>query len=190
MTVCHVVIIVQEWFTDFELMRLIQTAEMLKPSTPSSGHDSAIPHEDQAEYYPHIIFLQNKAGTEELSVGMIRQMDRTLNTLFLNSNLKCRNTVSASKDNIIPALNGTGRELKMNLFLLPDMNTQSSVSDYRGHPSMNYLIKSLRNQILSVPRSQLTHAALSERNWFHYAARMWDAVKKSTLMSEYNRLLP
>ena len=36
--------------------RFLQTAEMLKPSTPSASHDStgSSGAEDGAEYYPHI----------------------------------------------------------------------------------------------------------------------------------------
>lgn len=36
--------------------RFLQTAEMLKPSTPSASHDSAgsSGNDDGAEYYPHI----------------------------------------------------------------------------------------------------------------------------------------
>jgi len=30
---------------------------------------------------------------------------------------------------------------------------------------------------------------LTEKNWFHYAARIWDGVKKSSALAEYSRLL-
>lgn len=38
------------------LYRFLQTAEMLKPSTPSASHDStgSSGNDDGAEYYPHI----------------------------------------------------------------------------------------------------------------------------------------
>lgn len=38
------------------LDRFLQTAEMLKPSTPSASHDStgSSGNDDGAEYYPHI----------------------------------------------------------------------------------------------------------------------------------------
>jgi hypothetical protein len=34
-SVCHVVILVQDWFLDMNLMRLLQAAETLKPVTPT-----------------------------------------------------------------------------------------------------------------------------------------------------------
>lgn len=55
-TVCHVVIVVQDWFTDLSLYRFLQTAEMVKPSTPSPSHESSSSSgsEEGTEYYPHL----------------------------------------------------------------------------------------------------------------------------------------
>lgn len=191
MTVCHVVIVVQDWFSDFNLLRLLQTAEMLKPSSPSMSHESGHPADGQSEYYPHIVFVQNKAGVDDFSIDALRSMDNTMNTVFHNSMLKYRDMVSFSHGDVIPALNGKNRALNTNLFVLPwlESESQSNAHTYLGRPSTKFLLKSLRNQILSITRHSLTRTPLSERNWFHYAARMLDAVKKSTLFSEYNRLL-
>ncbi|XP_041032720.1 protein SMG9 isoform X4 [Carcharodon carcharias] len=128
-TVCHAVLLVQDWFTDLNLYRFLQTAEMLKPSTPSPSHESSggPGSEEGTEYYPNV---------------------------------------------------GAGG---MSLFpLLPG---------YKGHPSFQSLVSKLRSQILSMSRPQLSHTILTEKNWFHYAARIWDGVKKSSALSEYSRLL-
>ncbi|XP_043391138.1 protein SMG9 isoform X3 [Chelonia mydas] len=55
-TVCHVVIVVQDWFTDLSLYRFLQTAEMVKPSTPSPSHEStgSSGADEGTEYYPHV----------------------------------------------------------------------------------------------------------------------------------------
>lgn len=45
MQVCHVVIFLVDWFVDVDLLRFIQTAEMLKPNAPISEN----PH----DHYPH-----------------------------------------------------------------------------------------------------------------------------------------
>lgn len=42
---------------------------------------------------------------------------------------------------------------------------------------------------MSMARPQLSHTILTEKNWFHYAARIWDGVKKSSALAEYSRLL-
>ncbi|XP_065510809.1 nonsense-mediated mRNA decay factor SMG9-like isoform X3 [Caloenas nicobarica] len=54
-TVCHVVLLVQDWFTDPLIYRFLQTAEMVKPPgpAPSAGpaHDGP---DDPPEFNPHL----------------------------------------------------------------------------------------------------------------------------------------
>ncbi|KAK9394490.1 Protein SMG9 [Crotalus adamanteus] len=109
--------------------RFLQTAEMVKPSTPSPRHESSSSSgsDEGTEYYPHIA-----PGSGPL------------------------------------------------FSLLPG---------YKGHPSFQSLIAKLRSQMMSMSRPQLSHTILTEKNWFHYAARIWDGVKKSSALSEYSRLL-
>ena len=40
LTACHVLIVVQDWFTDTHIYKFLQTAEMLKPVTSPPSHDS------------------------------------------------------------------------------------------------------------------------------------------------------
>ncbi|ESO94857.1 hypothetical protein LOTGIDRAFT_117877, partial [Lottia gigantea] len=199
MTVCNVIIVVQDWFTDIHFLRFLQNSEMLKPQPPTpSSHDSSINHDDKPDYYPHIVFVQNKATREDYSLESFKAMQQTLLTVFQTSRLKSQGSVSLANSGLLPGINPRSVETDINLFLLPTMEyykaEQESIlnylPDYRGFPSFNSLIKSLRNQILSIPRSPLTHANLTEKNWFHYAARTWEAVRKSQLLADYNRLLP
>ncbi|KAG9331639.1 hypothetical protein JZ751_018615 [Albula glossodonta] len=94
---------------------------------------------------------------------------------------------------------------EVNLFLLPLLESDgedaisragsgsaplfSLLPGYRGHPSFSSLVSKLRSQVLAMSRCQLSHTILTEKNWFHYAARIWDGVKKSSALSEYSRLL-
>ncbi|XP_053123394.1 nonsense-mediated mRNA decay factor SMG9 isoform X2 [Hemicordylus capensis] len=170
-TVCHVVIVVQDWFTDLSLYRFLQTAEMVKPSTPSPSHESSgsSGSDEGTEYYPHI------------------------------------GTLSMLECNIFPGLPQSYLDSEVNLFLLPFMDSDaddalpraapgsgplfSLLPGYKGHPSFQSLIAKLRSQIMSMSRPQLSHTILTEKNWFHYAARIWDGVKKSSALAEYSRLL-
>lgn len=200
LTVCNIIIVMQDWFTDMSLLRILQTAEMLKPSTPSSsGHDNAVALEDHPDYYPHIVFVQNKASREDFSVENFTAMQNTLSMVFNTSKLKMKGNVTMSTGRQLFGLNPSFVKSDWNLFILPCMeikqpeSSESSlmqVPQYRGCPSFQTLINSLRGQILAMPREQLTHTPLSEKNWFHYAARIWDAIKKSQMIAEYNRLLP
>ncbi|XP_016112608.1 protein SMG9-like [Sinocyclocheilus grahami] len=205
-TVCHVVIVIQDWFTDINLYRFLQTAEMLKPSTPSASHDStgSSGADDASEYYPHIVFLQNKARREEFCPRNLKKMHMAIDKLMAHSHLKYKGTLSMLDCNIFPGLNRDYLETEVNLFLLPMMENDgedaltragsvpplfSLLPGYRGHPSFSSLVSRFRSQILAMSRSQLSHTILTEKNWFHYAARIWDGVKKSSALSEYSRLL-
>uniref|UniRef100_A0A672HWT8 SMG9 nonsense mediated mRNA decay factor n=1 Tax=Salarias fasciatus TaxID=181472 RepID=A0A672HWT8_SALFA len=205
-TVCHVVIVVQDWFTDLNLYKFLQTAETLKPSTPSASHDStgSSGSDDGAEYYPHIVFLQNKAGQDDFSPRKLKNMHLVVDKLMAHSHLKYKGTLSMLKCNILPGLGQDFLSPEVNMFLLPVESMFfwggsvlgsgtyplfSLLPGYRGHPSFPTMISKLRSQILAMPRCQLSHTILTETNWFHYAARIWDGVKKSSALSEYSRLL-
>ncbi|KAF6079492.1 SMG9 nonsense mediated mRNA decay factor [Phyllostomus discolor] len=171
-TVCHVVIVVQDWFTDLSLYRFLQTAEMVKPSTPSPSHESSSSSgsDEGTEYYPHL------------------------------------GTLSMLQCNVFPGLPPDFLDSEVNLFLVPFMDSEvesenppragpgssplfSLLPGYRGHPSFQSLVNKLRSQVMSMARPQLSHTILTEKNWFHYAARIWDGVKKSSALAEYSRLL-
>ncbi|XP_052242507.1 nonsense-mediated mRNA decay factor SMG9-like isoform X2 [Dreissena polymorpha] len=200
LTVCNVILVVQDWFTDTALLDFLKTAEMLKPSTPPSpGHDGTSTADDQPDFFPHVVFLQNKAKREDFTVENFTAMQKTLSTVLGNSKLKMKGDVAMTTGRQSFSLNPAFVKSELNMFLLPrfDANKREStdqlqpqVREYQGHPSFQTLINSLRGQILSMPREQQTHTTLTEKNWFHYAARMWDSIKKSQILADYNRLLP
>ncbi|XP_055475372.1 nonsense-mediated mRNA decay factor SMG9 isoform X3 [Psammomys obesus] len=207
-TVCHVVIVVQDWFTDLSLYRFLQTAEMVKPSTPSPSHESSSSSgsDEGTEYYPHVVFLQNKARREDFCPRKLRQMHLMIDQLMAHSHLRYKGTLSMLQCNIFPGLPPDFLDTEVNLFLVPFMDSEaesenppragpgssplfSLLPGYRGHPSFQSLVSKLRSQVMSMARPQLSHTILTEKNWFHYAARIWDGVKKSSALAEYSRLL-
>uniref|UniRef100_A0A674DGE9 Nonsense-mediated mRNA decay factor SMG9 n=1 Tax=Salmo trutta TaxID=8032 RepID=A0A674DGE9_SALTR len=195
-TVCHVVIVIQDWFTDINLYRFLQTAEMLKPSTPSASHDStgSSGTEEGSEYYPHIVFLQNKSIRDEFCPRNLKNMHMAVDKLMAHSHLKYKGTLSMLDCNIFPGLDRDYLETEVNMFLLPRAN-QSRV---RGRPSLlsppglqrtpHLLLSGLQASQPNPVHVPLSHTILTEKNWFHYAARIWDGVKKSSALSEYSRL--
>ncbi|XP_029097505.1 protein SMG9 isoform X2 [Monodon monoceros] len=207
-TVCHVVIVVQDWFTDLSLYRFLQTAEMVKPSTPSPSHESSSSSgsDEGTEYYPHLVFLQNKARREDFCPRKLRQMHLVIDQLMAHSHLRYKGTLSMLQCNVFPGLPPDFLDCEVNLFLMPFMDSEaesetppragpsssplfSLLPGYRGHPSFQSLVSKLRSQVMSMARPQLSHTILTEKNWFHYAARIWDGVKKSSALAEYSRLL-
>ncbi|XP_036260647.1 LOW QUALITY PROTEIN: nonsense-mediated mRNA decay factor SMG9 [Molothrus ater] len=180
-TVCHVVLLVQDWFTDLGLYRFLQTAEMVKPPTPSPSHDSSgAGPEEPSEYYPHLVFVQTRAPPECFSPRRLGQMQRVLGRLMAHSRLKYRGSLSMRE--LLPAPPGSGPappgsgpappEPEVNLFLLPPLEEEPEDALPRGETSMD--------QYKPV-------WACTGR--FHYAARIWDGVKKSSALAEYGRLL-
>ncbi|KAK7480721.1 hypothetical protein BaRGS_00028089 [Batillaria attramentaria] len=201
MTVCHVIIVAQDWFTDLNFLQSLLTAEMLKPQTPSVSHDGAGGHQEEvSDFHPTVVFMMNKAGQDDFTPETYADMQLTLDRIFHSSKLRYKGAVTMRKDNIISGLKAkeSGLAIDVNLFLFPTMEYYksepelilTSLPEYRGFPSFSCLLRSFRNQIYAVPRNMMTPTQLSERNWFHFAARMWEAVKKSQLLAEYNRLLP
>lgn len=57
LSVCHVVLVVSDWFIDVDLVRFLKRAEMLKPPTPVSTND--VLSDDHFEHYPHIGGVSN-----------------------------------------------------------------------------------------------------------------------------------
>lgn len=41
----------------------------------------------------------------------------------------------------------------------------SLLPGYRGHPAFSTMVSKLRSQILAMPRCQLSHTILTEKNW-------------------------
>uniref|UniRef100_A0A8C3ICM3 Nonsense-mediated mRNA decay factor SMG9 n=1 Tax=Chrysemys picta bellii TaxID=8478 RepID=A0A8C3ICM3_CHRPI len=187
--------------------RFLQTAEMVKPSTPSPSHEStgSSGADEGTEYYPHVVFLQNKAKRENFCPRNLKQMHMVIDKIMMHSHLKYKGTLSMLECNIFPGLPYDYLDTEVNLFLLPFADSDaddtfpraapgggplfSLLPGYKGHPSFQSLMAKLRSQIMSMARPQLSHTILTEKNWFHYAARIWDGVKKSSALSEYSRLL-
>ncbi|XP_012252963.2 nonsense-mediated mRNA decay factor SMG9 isoform X2 [Athalia rosae] len=171
LSVCHVIIFIQDWFVDPNLIRFIQTAEMLKPSSASAID------QDFVEYYPHILFLHNKAELQDFMPDTVDMMSDFYNKVLTNSRLQTHSGLNMGSSIV---------EGQLNLFIVPKITSEDLVI----HESEAKLIEKLRMRIHGVSRNPMTPAVLTEKNWYHYASKVIDAIKKSHLFSEYGRLMP
>nr|CAB3226601.1 protein SMG9 [Phallusia mammillata] len=212
LTVCHVVVVVQDWFTDSNIFKFLQVAEMLKPVTPPPSHESTTTiKQNPAELQPVLVFVHNKTDSSMFNIRSIAAMNEVMSSFVNFSNLFCKSHFSLSESNLYPGLSTlVAPENEVNSFLFPDINDKEneeeksdvtkvsydpadqqflSLPPYVGRPNTVLLENCFRKMMLSIPRHSITHQVLTEKNWFHYAARTWDAIRKSQLVSEYNRLL-
>lgn len=69
----------------------------------------------------------------------------------------------------------------------------SLLKSFEGHPSFNLLAETLRNQIFAMPRPPIIKSSqqqqITEKEWFEHARRVWLNLKKTDLVSEYDRIL-
>lgn len=207
LTVCHVVMVVEDWFSDINIIEFIKRAEMLKPATPPppSNQSESSSLDDPEDFVPNLVFVQNKASRESFQPITVNAIQQAIHSLMITSKLKYTGCCSLARSSVMPCLSSKTLPLDLNLFLLPkfisDKNKGAEkesktcvlqfVCDpgYVGHPSPERLVAAFRNQIYAASRPLLTHTSLNEKNWYQYASRTWESIKKSTLMSEYHRLL-
>lgn len=170
-SVCHVIIFVQDWFMDPNLVRFLQTAEMLKPSS------TTIMDQDYVEYYPHVVFLHNKVGLQNFMPSIIDQMKEFYNKVFSSSRLQTHSGIDMSH---------CSTENGLNLFLIPSRKEEDMIFC----ENEKSLIDKLRTKIHGVTRNLMTPSVLTEKSWYHYVSKVMEAIKKSHLSSEYGRLMP
>ncbi|XP_043289638.1 protein SMG9 isoform X2 [Venturia canescens] len=180
-SVCHVIIFVQDWFVDPNLVRFLQTAEMLKPSSTTNMD------QDYVEYYPHILFLQNKAEIHDFLPSTLETMRDFYSRAFATSRLQTRSGLHMNSNSV---------DLQFNLFLIPNINLDDESTSWANEQlkfdekARNELIEELRKKIHGVSRNSMTPSALTEKNWYHYVSKVMEAIKKSHLSLEYGRLMP
>ncbi|XP_046470203.1 nonsense-mediated mRNA decay factor SMG9 isoform X1 [Neodiprion pinetum] len=172
LSVCHIVIFIQDWFVDPNLIRFIQTAEMLKPSSASAMD------QDFVEYYPHILFLHNKAELQDFMPDSMNMMKDFYNKVFINSRLLTHSGLNMASS-VVDGL--------LNLFVIPEITNEDETI---VHDSAEKISEKLRMRIHGISRNNMTSTVLTEKNWYHYASKIMDTIKKSHLFSEYGRLMP
>ncbi|XP_053608359.1 nonsense-mediated mRNA decay factor SMG9-like isoform X2 [Plodia interpunctella] len=197
MAVCHVLIAVQDWFTDYNFIRYIQAAEMLKPSLSASNTANQEPSESNlSSSSPHLLLLHNRCQLEDYTVDSVRCMqDLYRSNLQLNSGMYMysdTNKNGLNVDNVSKTYSVETCGTPINMFMLPELYDDFDNREiYRGHPPFEQLAKRLRWMILGVNRHQISNVPnLSERGWFHYCIKSWETIRKCTFFMEYERFLP
>lgn len=98
-------------FLFFFLYRFLQTAEMLKPASTSNLD------QDYVEYYPHILFLHNKAELHDFMPKTLETMEDFYTKVFSASKLQTHSGLDMSL---------TPKAGKLNLFLIPTITSEGT----------------------------------------------------------------
>lgn len=176
MSVCHVLLVLHDQAPDLNLIRLLTTAEMLKPQTASPDGT------DNCDFSPEVVFIMNRSARDLYQPANYIACETILSAMMKYSNLKVNGHFGTWRKNLMLEL--PRDDNPFNLFLVPSANDRCRNPAY---PSFELTIRSLRNLVLSYPRNNQPQNI--ERNWFSLAARGWEQVKKSQMMAEYARHL-
>ncbi|KAK4298211.1 hypothetical protein Pmani_029425 [Petrolisthes manimaculis] len=191
LSIAHVVLVVQDTALDPNIIRLLQTCEMMKPSsssTPGSSSSNPSPSsasEDAQQYFPHVVFVYNRAPAHHFTPATLKKLQGTYQAAFLGSCLESESRVGTCNSLTYTPLTQASCGSMVNLFLLPDIHSQE-----HGQVTFKDALNEMRRQVLSVRRLPLTHLTLTEKSWYQYVCRTWENVRKWSLFVEYSRLLP
>lgn len=177
LSVCHVVLVLHDQAPDLALLKLIQTAEMLKPATAAPDGT------DNTDYAPQVVSVINRATRDLYQPSNYQACELVIQALTKYSKLTLKGHFGTWRRQLMQEL--PKDEKPLNLFLIPSANDRCRNPAY---PSFELTMRTLRNLILSYPRNA-NQAHNHEKNWFANAAKAWELVKKSQMMSEYARHL-
>ncbi|XP_045472265.1 protein SMG9 [Harmonia axyridis] len=182
MTVCHIFIVVQDWFFDSNTCRFIQASEMMKPTMTNS-------EDEVSEYFPHLLLIHNRATVDDFSPSKFKIIQKTYKSLFLKSRLILNSNLGIASGRLVKHLCPETCGPPLNIFLVPEYEENEGVV-FRGHPPMEDIFKKLKGNMLGVTKNPLTHVQLTEKTWLVYCAKVWENVRKSSFFVEYTKLMP
>ncbi|KAK9879536.1 hypothetical protein WA026_006606 [Henosepilachna vigintioctopunctata] len=182
MSVCHILIVVQDWFFDSNICRFIQTAEMLKPTMTNAD-------DELSEHCLHLLLVHNKATVDDFSPSVFKTIQKTYKSIFNKSKLVIDSSLGIATGRLVKHLNPESCGPALNIFLIPEYVESEAIS-FRGYPTMEEIIKKLRANIFGATKHPLTHVQLTEKTWLVYCSKVWENVRKSSFFVEYTKLMP
>lgn len=118
MSICHVLVVVQDYFFDSNIIRFLQTAEMLKP-THSNAEDELNDH------FPHLLMVHNRAQMGDFSPRKFKTIQETYNLLFQKTKLQKDSNLGLASCKLVTYLNEDNCGDPFNVFLIPEYNPRT-----------------------------------------------------------------
>ncbi|KAI5736300.1 hypothetical protein M8J76_015602 [Diaphorina citri] len=163
-SVCHVVLFVQDWFIDPNLVRFIQATEMLKPSNITNRP------EEYYEYFPEGVFIHNKVP----SCDFLKHNIGDIQEFYSNTFAKSKLIIHSGKNLVCEDVES---EVSLcNVYQVPEMEDTANFTR---------VMSTIKKHLSGTSRRNFTINTL-----LLYAAKIWDHIRKSSYFLEYNRYLP
>ncbi|GMH18465.1 hypothetical protein Nepgr_020306 [Nepenthes gracilis] len=206
-SICHIILVVSEGVHESNMWHLLSTVDLLKhgisdPSSVTTAHsqnpnlgpdkENKIQFQEiGVEYIAAPVFIHTKLRDGDFTAQNFQRMRKALaryftSSLFFRADFKSMSTEHFSSTG---SNNGQSHSLDSklpNLFLIPfESKNASSKAHYESY---ELALWKLRDQVLSMACPTFSRT-LSERDWLKNSAKIWELVKNSSIIAEYNRML-
>lgn len=167
--ICNLVILVQEKYINPNVVRLIHAAEMMKIRNSNANED---------EHLAKLMFVQNKAGMEQLTTQHSQDMKSAYKTIFQSSNINCYLLQSSNEEQEKSVEN-------VNFVTIPDLN------DTRNQEKIKRVVDNFRMQVFMSRRYATKHSQVtqfSEKMWLQSLTKTWDSQASNYFFKKYGNL--
>ncbi|XP_039962141.1 protein SMG9 [Bactrocera neohumeralis] len=163
LSVCHLLIVVQDDYFNMNFIRLLQFAEIMKPTQDNKPFVS--------NYFPNVLFVKNRAKRQDFTTSQKERMDRMLRALFKDSQLRIYKGQTAEQQKQ-KKTRPTEGERQINTFLLPEVDENHDNSTF--HKPLREIIDEFRSLVFMTPRTDMYTGAseLTEAIWFELLTKL------------------
>lgn len=210
--ICHVLVVVEDpSLSDPVASHYLRMVDLLKPRLGSHVSSGTAHSHLSGARAPHVIVVYNKATPDAFLASNVKAIHAISEQKFRHVSVRFHSGMSLLQSGLVVCeeRQRSGPASNVNVFLLPpatstSVHGQSSAKVTRGcltsvltapayhsHPSFAATSSALVRQILSIRPHRLTPSSspMSELQWFVFAGRMWDAIRKNSLFLDLECLL-
>lgn len=189
LSICHLVLVVQESEPDLLLWRTLRTASMLKQNIADVSSTATDAPEQVGEYSPDIAVVFNKlSGSDHLDlIRTGEQLQGVIHKFFSFCKTKNADIEEGKTQNQMGKIEGIGAPIGKDLiehFLIPFAGTTGY--DHNITPCYQVAKDDFVNRILAYQRRPFPRQ-ISEKEWLKNSSKIWDSIKRSPLILDYNR---
>ncbi|XP_037934406.1 protein SMG9-like [Teleopsis dalmanni] len=156
LSVCHLVIVVQDNYLNINFLRLLQFAAEMKPKQENPPFLS--------DYFPNIMFFINRANRFDFAINQKKRVDNTLKLFFKKSKMRVYLGQTSNQQHLKKSRASEADHI-INSFLFPNLKG-SEVSTF--HNSLVDIVENFRSLVNMTPRNKMQTGTMefTEELWF------------------------